>query len=219
MHVYADTWAHQGFAGVLHRVNEVENVEETSNSGVFNEKLGRWLRDMLDDAIPPLGHGRANVFPDMPFLSWQYKNGCRKKIERNNTKDFCDAANKLCIAMKRYRLGNADARVSGIERQDMSRIRSLFIGTKLEKGDERHEVWLKAIADGEFSFGPEKLSYTPRGKNSWKAKALGISYDRRVHTYKKNFLESDWKMFHDAIQAHRFVMLHDILPRYGICAA
>ena len=28
MHVYADTWAHQGFAGVLHEINEVENSKE-----------------------------------------------------------------------------------------------------------------------------------------------------------------------------------------------
>jgi hypothetical protein len=32
-------------------------------------------------------------------------------------------------------------------------------------------------------------------------------------------LKSDWKHFHDALQAHRQDVLHDVLPRYGICAA
>ncbi len=219
MHVYADTWAHQGFAGVLHKINEVEHAEETSNSGVFDSVLGDWLRDILDDAIPPLGHGRANVFPDMPFLSWRYRNGSGHKIERNNTRDFVTAADKLCIAMKRYRLGDPKARVKGLEREDKSRIRSLFLQFKEKDGEKRHQDWLKAIADGEFSFGRERISYAARGKHSWKAKALGISYDMRVQTYKKDFLNSDWKLFHDAVQAHRFVMLHDVLPRYGICAA
>ncbi|MCJ7600758.1 MAG: hypothetical protein MUO63_04545, partial [Desulfobulbaceae bacterium] len=66
MHVYADTWAHQGFAGILHKINEVENVKETSNSGVFSSGLASILSGILDDAVPPLGHGRATVLPDMP---------------------------------------------------------------------------------------------------------------------------------------------------------
>lgn len=219
LHVYADTWAHQGFAGVLHLVNEVEDARETSDSGIFEGGVGRWLRNVMDDLIPPLGHGRANVFPDMPFLSWQYENGHGGMIVRNNADDFCTAADKLCIVMQRYRRGDVNARVSGIEDRDMIRIRGLFTNTTLEKGEERHEVWLTAIADGVFSFGREELSYAPRGKNSWKAKALGISHDRRVHTYTDNFIESHWKLFHDAVQAHRFQIIHDILPKYGICAA
>ncbi len=35
----------------------------------------------------------------------------------------------------------------------------------------------------------------------------------------KEFLKSDWKLFHDAIQEHRLTVLHDILPKYGICVA
>lgn len=219
MHVYADTWAHQGFAGVMHRVNEVDRAEEVDDSGVFSDGIGEWLRDRVDDLIPPLGHGRATVFPDMPFLSWQYKNGRGEKIKRDNTKDFCTAADKLCIAMKRYQLGDPKAKVTGIEAEDKKCIRKLFVDTKLDEGDERHEVWLKAIADGKFSFGPEKVQYKPRGKNSWKAKALGTSHDMRVHTYRKEFMHSDWKMFHDAMQAHRLTILREILPKYGICAA
>lgn len=218
MHVYADTWAHQGFAGVLHEINEVENAEETTNSGVFS-KLGDFLRDVLDDAIPPLGHGRANVFPDMPFLSWQYRNGTGQLINRNNTDDFCEASQQMCMAMKRYIDGNPDAAVSGISTDDMDALKDMFINTKLDNGEERHKEWLIAIADGKFSFGPENISYRAKGRGSWKDQALGTSYDMPVHTYKDDFLDSDWKMFHDAIQAHRFYVIHDLLPQYGICAA
>ncbi len=37
--------------------------------------------------------------------------------------------------------------------------------------------------------------------------------------YKESFLASDWKMFHDALQAHRFDIIHDILPAFGICVS
>jgi hypothetical protein len=32
-------------------------------------------------------------------------------------------------------------------------------------------------------------------------------------------MHSDWKRFHDALQVHRLQVLHEILPRYSICAA
>lgn len=219
MHVYADTWAHQGFAGVLHSVNEVEDAEETSDSGIFDGGFGKWLRDQLDDAIPPLGHGRANIFPDMPFLSWQYKNGRGENIRRNNTNDFCKAANSLCMVMQRYLAGDDAADVSGINDANMETIRGLFVDAKFKDADERHAYWLEAIADGRFSFGAEEISYKPRGNKSWKAKALGTSYDLPVHSFEPGFMGSDWKQFHDALQTHRLTVLREILPAYGICAA
>ena len=36
---------------------------------------------------------------------------------------------------------------------------------------------------------------------------------------KDSLITSNWKRFHDALQAHRFDLIHDILPRYGISAA
>ena len=90
----------------------------------------------------------------------------------------------------------------------------------MEKGDDRHAEWVQAIRGGAFGFGAVALAdYQPRGSASWKAQALGTSFDLPVHRYQAEFLKSDWKMFHDAILAHRFHVVHDILPKYGICAA
>jgi hypothetical protein len=219
MHVYADTWAHQGFAGVLDKINEVEHAREISNSGVFAGGLKRFLHDLLDDALPPLGHGRAMTLPDMPFLEWEYRNGNGALILRNNTKSFCDAARAMFKAMQQYQAGDPDADVAPVPPGDMKTIRSLFLGLKDADGEKRHREWLKAVKEGRFSFGSETVQYHARGKHSWKHKALGTSMDMAVHSYNKSFLKSDWKRFHDAIQAHRFYVNHDLLPTYGICAA
>ncbi len=215
LHVYADTWAHQGFAGVLHEVNEVEDAKEIDGKKVFGN-LQEKLFDLVDDALPPLGHARANVFPDMPFLNWQYENGHDEvPVKRDNTNLFCQAADALCKAMQRY-LGSDETGLSG---DSLDKIRSKFETLADEDGDERHKKWLDAINDGEFfAMDGATLSYAADGKNSWKARALGTSCDRPVHTYSEAFLASDWKMFHDALQQHRLEVLHDILPRYGICA-
>ena len=215
MHVYADTWAHQGFAGVMHNVNKVNDISETGDSDVFKDSLVK----IISKSTPELGHGQANVFPDMPFLSWEYVNGQDKKIARNNVDIFCEAADSLCRAMKRYRLQNPDADVTGIEESDMKQIRKLFAGLKKKDGEDRHRDWINKIKQGVFSFGRATISYAEDGKGSWKAEALDTSRDIFEYKYKESFLTSNWKLFHDALQLHRITVSHDILPSYGICAA
>lgn len=221
MHVYADTWAHQGFAGVLHHVNEVENAKETSKSSLFKKSLSGLLSSFLDDAIPPLGHGRAQTFPDMPFLQWQYQNGSGVLIKRDNPANFLEASEHMCIAMRRYLLGDPHAAVTGLSADTRDQIKNMLLGTVYEDGEKRHRKWIEAIRNGKFTVcGKADIDdYFPRGNDSWKADALGTSFDMPVYPYKKNFINSQWKHFHDAIQAHRFNVVYNILPKYGICAA
>ena len=219
MHVYADTWAHQGFAGVLHKVNEVENAKETGTSGVFTKGISSFLNDILDGAIPPLGHGRAHILPDMPFLKWKYRNGRRETVERDNTDQFCQAAEWMCRAMRRYLARDPFADVPGIPGADMNRIQDLFTRLIDKEGERRHAAWIRAIEEEPFSFGPERISYVVKGPGSWKAQALGSDADKMRYRWDAAFMTSDWKNFHDALQAHRFSVIYDLLPGFGICAA
>lgn len=227
MHVYADTWAHQGFAGLLDSVNEVEDATETGDSGVFRSGLGDFIRKCLDDAIPPLGHGRATIFPDMPFLKWQYRNYNKELIELDNTEEFCRAANEMCKAMQRYLKGDPDAETEGIKGKDMKMIKQLFTEIEEKDGNSRHKKWLEAISSGTFSFGSEEISYVGKSsktggdnaRKSWKEEALGTNANLLKYQYKTSFLKSDWKLFHDAVMAHRFYVVDELLPAYGICAA
>lgn len=66
---------------------------------------------------------------------------------------------------------------------------------------------------------PATIFYAEDGKGSWKADALGTSRDIFEYKYKESFLTSNWKLFHDALQLHRLTVSHDILSKYGICAA
>jgi hypothetical protein len=222
MHVYADTWAHQGFAGVLHDINKTEDVEEQDASGFF-DKLKASIRDFTDDLIPPLGHGQAGTFPDMPFLKWEYKNGDNQLIQRDNTEDFVEAANHMCIAMQRYIAKDAHGDVPGMSSANQEKLRTKFKEYKSDEGETRHEKWVAAIKNGDFPemAGDEPLEYIiGNNSGSWKFDALGIFEDEKTdYDYPEDFLTSDWKKFHDAIYAHRFQLIHEILPRYGICVA
>ncbi|MDD5168096.1 MAG: hypothetical protein PHN75_04700 [Syntrophales bacterium] len=103
-------------------------------------------------------------------------------------------------------------------RPDMEKIHDLFSRLATKDGKERHQEWLAAIKSGAFSFGSEDLDYAEDGENSWKAQSLGTDENRSIR-YEATFLTSNWKLFHDALQQQRLTILHDILPKYGICAA
>lgn len=212
LHVYADTWSHQGFAGVLHDVNNVTRLDALSHPDVFPPET---ITNLLSRAIPPLGHGKAQVFCDMPFLRWSYRNARGDEVTRDNTSDFCAAINASCKVMQRYRRRTA----VGISGPDAAKIEELFTTLVERDGNQRHALWIEAIAQGVFSFGPAVTGYDAKGPKSWKADALGTGADLPTYPYRPEFLQSKWKLFHDALQQHRLAVLHEILPQYGICAA
>ena len=231
MHVYADTWAHQGFAGISHNVNNIRALDDKDepNAGFWG-KLKDFFGDAFDEAAGrfvggalPLGHGAALSYPDRPYLKWNYEDSYENIVKRDNTKDFCEAANEMCKAMQRYRVGNFDANVPGLPANDNDKITHLLSTITDEDGHDRHCKWLDAVHTGYFSFPPVKLEYRAKGVGSWKHQTLGTRKikDKKSDTfpYEPSFLSSDWKQFHDAIQAHRLTVIRDILPLYGICAA
>ena len=222
MHVYADTWAHQGFAGINHKINEANDIkskDKKSDAGLLDKLVNFFVSEAF-----PLGHGAVLSYPDRPYLKWSYTNGLGKRVERDNPNDFLEAADLMCQAMQRWRIGDPNGQVDGLPKADRKKIENLIKTITKEDGEERHEEWLKKIQDGHFSFGSANLKYTPKGKGSWKHKAIGTvewvdDLEEGPFAYKESFLKSDWKMFHDALQAHRFEVIHEILPKYGISAA
>lgn len=221
MHVYVDTWAHQGFAGVNHRVNEARNLVD--ESGQPDRHLMNRVRGYFISEALPLGHGSVLSNPDKPFLRWGYTNGRGEKVFRDNPADFLAAADQMYRAMQHYRTGDPDADVPGLPEPDKTLIAQMFQTITDHSRHLRHQKWLTAIAAGKFSFGPASVSYIAKGKGSWKHQALGteseVDRHQEVFPYNPNFLTSDWKLFHDALQAHHFYITHELLPRYGICVA
>jgi hypothetical protein len=259
IHVYADTFAHQGFMGGRNEINQVselsspntgelEKIKERSHWEVFRTAFKRsthlfpiilrvlaimiqerrnplaFIREFL--STKPLGHAAADVYPDLPYLQWQYKNGRSEIIVRNNPEIYLQSA---VMMVKVFRAWRADDRAMALENyegpkeQDLKIIDTLLRNTKTPDAHARHARWLDAIAEGQFSFGPATIHYKSKGKGSWKYRALGSEKKKdtglEIYTYTPGFLTSDWKLFHDAVVAHRYAVVHDVLPRFGICAA
>jgi len=220
MHVYADTFAHQGFAGIIHPVNEVYDLK------LENEKLD-WddtLKYQIITKRFPMGHGAALECPDKPYLKWSYKNGIKgsKRVVRDNTEIFISAVQAMVGQLMRYRY-ELKMDIPNYNQTYEDKIRENFITFTDQDGEKRHHKWLDSIKNGNFSFGAVDLEYIPKGIGSWKYQAIGqknkVDIFGEEFEYTEEFLSSNWKLFHDALQAHRFDVIHDILPRYGICVA
>jgi hypothetical protein len=262
MHVYADTFAHQGFIGAISIGNRAKNV--TSGDPKIDKKirktskkelLTKWWRkakaisQLLATSLTlafrehkspiqfwvdffnadPLGHASADTFPDQPYLTWQYLDWAGKTVNRNNPAIFLQAFNMMLKAMQAWRAGDASmdlAKYPGLTSADAAAIEKLLLTVSDPDGEVRHKQWCRALEQGIFSFGPvtpNSLDYKPKGHGSWKEAALGTNKkeDTGLETYHYSpmFLDSHWKLFHDALQIHRIDVVHEILPRYGICAA
>jgi hypothetical protein len=90
-----------------------------------------------------------------------------------------------------------------------------------EDADARHQTWTELIADDTFGI-KDSITYVAKGLGSWKFEALGTEKEvgeEDSYTASPTFLNSNWKMFHDALQAHRLYVLNELLPRFGLVSA
>lgn len=237
MHVYVDTWAHQGFVGFQHPVNianDLESSHELHEGRIKQHGFGHRAIDFVKEKFDqlksklvgeslPLGHGAVLSYPDMPYLKWSYTDGDGKRVERDNPKEFFEAAQEMYQVFCRYReyqnAGDAVFEKTYPLPEAFALVRDMLANTAHEDGDARHQVWLSHIAKGAFGFSDE-VTYVGKGHGSWKYHALGTIEDvgegHGKIPYNPKFQSSHWKLFHDALQAHQFYVLHELLPRYGL---
>jgi len=236
-HVFIDTWAHQGFAGINHRVNMASDItlidpkevgagfwHVVAHGGIkaWISKQGRPVLVKLSSRFFPMGHGTVLHYPDHPFRKWSYKNGHGELVERDNPSDFLEAADQLCRVIRRFLSGDPDREVEGLPGKDKSLIQSKIAQLTDNNPHIRLEAWLKAVEQGDFSFGSAKPVYGKAGVGSWKYQALGTTAAKigrfERFDYSPDFLVTNWKRFHDAAMAHQYDVLKEILPNFGICA-
>ena len=224
MHVYADTWAHQGFAGVQNVVNVVGYLHDDKISKTLLTKLSSFFEDLFElqasafvGTSMPLGHGPVLSYPDRPYLTWRYKNYNGVVIERTNWSNCLEAAENMFLVMKRFQLDNPEAEVEGLSKGALAKFSSLFKEIIDDDPEARHQEWLKIIKKGEFDFGSETLSYVPTGPGSWEYDITqGEDIALSKLNYDNNFLRSNWKKFNDALVDHYYYLHRVLFPRYGI---
>ena len=216
LHVYADTWSHQGFSGFHTELNDVENINVKNES-----QDNSFVRDAIEFFIPRVGHAETGHLPDEPYRDWKFHNVYQKKDKERKNWQLCqDTSYAIYKEIKGFLRKNP-----GYKKQDhilwgsiKPKLTSLF----KRKGtvEERCQNWVHHINTWSFNFPcePEErdLSYDDR---EWFRAAVEVEKkknEKPKYRRKENFHISDWKYFHDAAESHRFYVLNEILSPEGI---
>jgi hypothetical protein len=230
LHVYVDTWAHQGFSGIVSDYNRISHLEGDDHN--YETWLGR-LKDMLVavgqdaaslsiDAVSGLGHGAALHFPDMPWAQWKYRNKVSDQfVERDNLPDFVIAADMACKVVQAFTAKTSDFETQpGLSLEARRALESMMRANRSHDCDERIRFIAQDIAAGKIPGLAEPLpAYVPKGPGSWKhaATSIEVEDDGMVEpVWSANFENSDYRKFHDAVKEHRFVVEEEILPKFGL---
>lgn len=224
-HVYADTFAHQLFAGVRNSANVVEGPKQVEPACTdITEKSAAPALDAVIAGLNTLrlGHGAALTFPDLPFLKWSFRSTYWQGGVRNNREEFLRAAQRLYEQFSYY-LGTGEV---PLRPKDVTVIADMISINGSKDAWYRHQQWLLLLQRGTFSFDPltdaeiADLAYVPKGAGSWKASALGTNKELDdvddVFHYEPTFETSNWKHFHDALKEHQQQILNVILRKYGL---
>lgn len=238
LHTYADTWAHHGFIGTVTDKNKVCNIrrkllnEDLKEISIVDEIENRGI-----DKLLPVGHGPALSNPDMPFFEeWRfdYFDERGEQVFRN-TESFLEAADTLIKVMRLFQvyrenpmnidddLASILVNYQGLTDEQKDVLNAIFNGIQDVEGDDRHSKWAEWATDGKIPEVNNIPEYFAKGKGSWKYIALGtessIDDPEELFQYTADFLNSDWKNFHDALQEQRQYILLDLLPSYEICVS
>lgn len=230
LHVYVDTWAHQGFSGTESNFNRVAMlVGDDHDEKTWLEKLKAGVGAVVDnvesaalDIVSGLGHGAALHFPDMPWAKWKYVNGHGHQVERDNLPDFIEAAEMACKVVQAFVAKTQDFEgQKGLPAKAKQDLRKLIASNRDHDEKKRFEVIRARVAGGAVDGIKEDIPvYIPKGPGSWKAAATGIeaAHDdgNTLPNWSPAFETSDYRRFHDAVKEHRFVVTQEILPAAGV---
>ncbi len=92
LHIYADTFSHQGFSGLISKENDINGLKSNQEKGIlsaiklFIKKRRDPLYSLFDKFIPAYGHAQAFHYPDIPYGQWEYSYD--KSDDFSNDKEF-----------------------------------------------------------------------------------------------------------------------------------
>jgi hypothetical protein len=211
-----------------HRIDYRDRFLKRGLHRSFWRKITDLIQNDFLNVFDPIGHGTVLSYPDLPYLKWKYKDFQGHIIHRSNPQIFIEGTEHLYKFLQEYKTKHNIWNNSSTERlknlsKDFDRICRNTEDFISEEPSERLNMWKESVLRGDFSFGTDVWNYEIEGKNSWLYEAFGYEsnddFEFKNVKFDSNFMSSNWKMAQDALSFHQFSVLHEILPKFGICAA
>ncbi len=215
LHVYADTFSHQGFSGMLSKVNDIKNCEAKTKVGLglldkipevfkyFNQEK---YDKLFDQIMPAYGHSQATDFADLPYLKWSYEydysdefNGSYKMVEIDNKDRFKRAFNAIRKYLEDYLIKHNQYFDSNLRFKNFDILMDTLV---LEGTDNKREKNWQRLLIEQGLFNKDDLDLISYEENKWLKEAFS-NFDRKVFDSREvagvqlaaNFANSNWYGF------------------------
>ena len=223
LHPYADSFSHQGFSGLLSKVNDIKNCEPKSELylGITDKLLStiklysRNKYDLVfDNFIPAYGHSLALDFPDIPYLVWSYEYDCSDEFIYTFKPTIIDNRERYKRAFKNIRkylkayLGRYKKYAE--PNFNFDNFDSLFEALLLENGDKMREInWITLLIEQGF-YDFEDLEDIIYEDNKWLKEAFKNyninKFNNRIIEEVQladDFSDSYWYQFYRAVKWYK----------------
>lgn len=224
LHAFADSYTHQGFSGMLSKVNDIKNCKAKTKPylGLYDRILQvfeRFSQEKYDKSfdliMPAYGHGQAREYPDLPTLKWSYEydgsdefSGTYQKVEIDNKDRFKRAFNSIRIHLENYLIKHTQYLDSSLRFGNFD----ILIDTLVSEGNEkkREERWKRLLIE-QGLFNDNDWDLIVYEKDKWLKEAF-INYDRTAFNDRDvagevqladNFLYSNWYRFYLAVKWYK----------------
>lgn len=229
-HVYQDTFAHYGFSGVSSRRNKINGdslvltQDDAVVESVLGQTFGAWIskhggflqniRSHISGAAElysgSLGHGAVSLYPDLPFLQWEYTyEQSGETMFHDNPATYLEGAEKLYAVFAQFAEENpqyrGDTKVEWSDLED--KIKWIFA----QEGNkwDRAAVWDLCASDGIFGAKEQVPEYD---SDDWNGQVASLGdldsgaqgLDLPVH------------QFYRAASYHVHYVLRELLPANGL---
>ena len=223
LHALADSYTHQGFSGMLSKVNDIKNCEakDKVNLGLLyrilhiakqfsQEKYEKYF----DRLVPAYGHGQAMEFPDIPSLVWSYEydysdkfDGSYKIVEIDNKERFTRAFSSIRKHLESYLINYDQYFDSNLRFHNFD----ILMETLLSKGkdEKREENWRRLLIE-QGLFNKEDLNSIIYDDSKWLKEAFS-NFNQKVFDNRKvegvqladNFIDSNWYRFYLSVKWYK----------------
>ena len=216
LHAYADTFSHQGFSGLLSKVNDINDCRaESKIPWTFSDLAARgvhWFTKdrfdrLFDSALPAYGHGQALEYPDLPFVTWSYyydysdefSTAYKFSEKIHNPERYARAFKGITRDLMRFLQKYPEYREKDLDEGGLLRL----FETLLQAGTNKQRIknWKRLLVSaGYFDKGEEPLDYSGE---RWLGKAFS-DYDKKRFKERKvegailskDFAESEWYRYY-----------------------